>query len=117
MASSDPSDPCGCLDPQADYTAFECIRDVGVDKTNGRFGEVRVDRCRSCGRLWLHYFVEYEAFSQSGRWYRGVVTSDVAQRITPERAVEVLEALDSHLHGGSYFPSAGRSRGKVLVDG
>jgi hypothetical protein len=69
MASGD---ECGCLDPHAgSYTDFESVRDVGVDKTNGRYGEVRVDRCRSCGRLWLHYFVEYEAFSESGRCYRG----------------------------------------------
>jgi hypothetical protein len=44
------------------------------------------------------------------------VTPDVAETITSERAVEVLEALESHLYGGSYFPTAGRSKGKVRVD-
>jgi hypothetical protein len=113
MASGD---ECGCLDPQAGYTEFECIRDVGVDQTHGRCGDVRVDRCRSCGRLWLHYHVEYEAFSESGRWYRGIVTPQVAETVTPEHAVEVLEALDFHLYGGSYFRGAGRSKGSVRVD-
>jgi hypothetical protein len=109
-------DECGCLDPQTTGTAFDDFRNVGVDLTNGRYGDVRVERCRVCGRLWLHYHVEYEAFSGSGRWYRGIVTSDVAQTVTPERAVEVLEALDFNLYGGSYFGSAGRSKGHVRVD-
>lgn len=114
MASSD---ECGCLNPSAgSYTDFECVRDVGLDPTNNRYGEVRVDRCRSCGRLWLHYHVEYPAFSQSGRWYRGIVTPDVAAAVTPQGAVAILEALEFRLHGGSYFREAGRSTGRMLVD-
>ncbi len=57
---------CSCLDAYGqDLTGY---RDVGVDETEGKFADVSVRRCDRCGRLWLCYFVEYEAFTASGRW-------------------------------------------------
>ena len=56
-----------------------------------------------CQRLWLRYFVEYEAFSRSGRWARGLISEAEAEVIAPEDAPAHLERLPSYLYGGSYF--------------
>ncbi len=73
--------------------------------------------CRACGSKWLTYFVEYEGFSRSTRWYRGLVSAEVAASVTPETAVAVLDGLDWHFAGGSYFGSSGAKRsGPIRVD-
>lgn len=107
---------CGCLElgprPGGFDEAF-----VGVDGTNGRFGEVSVRTCRECGRRWLHYHVEYEAFTGSGRWYTGLIPRGERFEAGPEAAVAFLERLPWHVHGGSYFGTAGRrGAGKLSVD-
>ncbi len=40
---------------------------------------MRIARCLHCDRLWLRYAVEYEGFSHSGRWARGLITADDAK--------------------------------------
>lgn len=88
---------------------------VGIDRTNGRFGEVAVRTCRACGRRWLHYLVEYEAFTASGRWYAGVL-ADGAE-VTAEGAVALLQSLPWHAYGGSWWGTTGRrGTGAILVD-
>ena len=67
----------------------------------GRFADATLNRCRSCGRLWLRYLVEYEVFSRSGRWARGLISDEAAQTITPETAAPFLNGLDWYLYGGS----------------
>src|SRR5665213_1642351 len=57
---------CVCEQGGARFTEFES-RDAGRDETEGRFADVTLNRCRTCGRTWLRYLVEYEAFSRSGR--------------------------------------------------
>ncbi|HYJ79632.1 MAG TPA: hypothetical protein VEW03_08540, partial [Longimicrobiaceae bacterium] len=90
---------------------------VGVDATNGRFGEVSTRTCRKCGRRWLHYAVEYEAYSGSGRWYAGLLPEGIGATIKPEHAVSVIEQLPWHVCGGSYFGTAGRrGTGTLHVD-
>jgi hypothetical protein len=96
---------------------YEKVRDIGVDTTNGRYGDVTIRRCRLCGRHWLHYQVEYEAFTGSGRYFMGLITREAARSLSPEGAVEYLNAIDWHLYGGAYFGGLkGRSTGKVPVD-
>jgi hypothetical protein len=107
---------CGCLElgpaPGCFDEAF-----LGVDGTNGRFGEVSVRTCRACGRRWLHYRVEYEAFTGSGRWYAGLLPEGADAGIAPETAVAVLERLPWHVYGGSWFGTAGRrGTGRLHVD-
>jgi hypothetical protein len=93
------------------------ITEIGIDETYGRFGEVTIQTCKSCQSKWLRYFVEYEAFSESGRWYRGLISDEVANTGTPETAVEILEGLDWFIRGGSYFKTPGqRGSGRVRVD-
>jgi hypothetical protein len=92
-------------------------RDIGVDTAKGRYGDVAIETCRHCGSLWLTYFVEYEGFSRSARWYRGLISPEVAQTVTAENAVSILDGLDWHFAGGSYFDSRGmRATGPVHVD-
>lgn len=94
---------CGCLTPPLYKANFKEKRLSGHDETNNRFGEVSIETCKECGNKWLHYFVEYEAFSKSGRWYRGVITDEVSKSVTPQNSVAILEGLDWWVRGGSYF--------------
>jgi hypothetical protein len=90
---------------------------IGVDETNCRFGEVSVETCKTCGSKWLRYLVEYEAFTGSGRWYRGLASPEMLQSLTPERAVAALAGLPWYFYGGSYFKSTGqRGVGPLSVD-
>lgn len=92
-------------------------RFVGVDETAGRFGEVSILTCQDCGRPWLKYFVEYESVPRSGRWFLGLIDAPRAASITPDRAVAVLESLEWHVYGGSWFDSTGsRGKGRIAVD-
>ena len=88
------SKECICQNPSAPANTFTSTL-LGVDESHGRFGEVSLQRCLNCQRLWLQYFVEYEGSSQSGRWYRG--------EITPENAVTILKSLPEVVYGGSWF--------------
>lgn len=98
------------------FQAYEKVRFIGIDTTNGRFGEVNLWQCRKCGRYWLHYLVEYEAFTGSGRYFMGLITPLVADSLSPRGAVDYLNGLDWHLFGGSYFGKKGRSTGEVHAD-
>lgn len=107
---------CHCMTPPFDHRELETTR-VGVDETNGRYGDVNIETCRACGRLWLTYPVTYEGFSGSGRWYRGLVSADLARSVTPETAVDVLNGLAWHFAGGRLVRSSGeRQSGPIWVD-
>jgi hypothetical protein len=107
---------CACLRPPFNSKNFESTH-IGIDSTNGRFGEVDIHKCKQCKRLWLHYYVTYEALPDSGRWYRGLITEDELKRTTPEKAVGYLEKLDWYFYGGPYFQTDGmKGRGQMFVD-
>lgn len=87
---------------------------VGVDKTDGRFADVTLRRCPRCGRLWLRYQVEYEAFTSSGRWAEAPIGDDTAATITPETAAAFLDRAPFHIFGGSFWGHDGRrGRGRL----
>jgi hypothetical protein len=110
------AEDCTCFEPESFRDDFERTL-LGLDQTRGRLGEVSLDRCRQCGRTWLHYFVEYPDVADSSRWYRGLITPDVAQDVTPEQAVAVLEGLPWRLQGGAFHGRRGaRTSGPMLVD-
>jgi hypothetical protein len=98
---------CTCMRPAFDYRDFDRA-ELGVDPANGRFGDVSLQRCRHCGRAWLHYHYEVEAFSRSGRWYRGLLSEEQAARATADNALRVLAELPWHHYGGSWFETTGR---------
>jgi hypothetical protein len=107
---------CHCMMPPFDRRDF-ASRPVGVDETAGRFAEVSIETCPACGRHWLHYLVEYEGISRSGRWYRGLISEEVARTVRPEIALEVLQDLAWRFAGGSYFASAGfKTTGAISLD-
>jgi hypothetical protein len=107
---------CICEIPPIFYKNYiECY--IGTDRRKGRFADVNVNMCIHCKRKWIRYFVEYEAFSQSGRWYAGIIDDLDLKKITPENAIEFIEGLDWYLYGGSYFSSTGMvGHGKATID-
>lgn len=67
--------------------------------------------------LWLHYHVEYEAFSRSGRWFRAPIRDEKLAEITPETAVRYIEEQEWHIRGGSHFSTSGEiATGRVYAD-
>lgn len=107
--------PCQCLAPPFRAEDYR-IAPVGTDKTDGRFGDVSIATCKTCGKQWLRYQIEYEAFEKSGRWYRGAISPELAQTVTPETALAVFGQMEWYYAGGSYFESAGfRSSGAPAV--
>lgn len=110
---------CACLNPPFNFDNYTSTR-IGTDETNGRFGEVSIEKCKKCGRLWLKYKVEYEGFSNSGRWYRCQILEAEISKITPENAVDFLKKSDECFFGGSYFQTDGKrmekGTGEINVD-
>ena len=107
---------CICMILSFKYSDFDSFK-VGVDKTNGRYGDVSIKTCKKCNRKWLHYYVTYEGFSGSGRWYQGLLSEDIIKTVTPETAVEILESMDWYFYGGSYLGTAGnKGSGLISVD-
>jgi hypothetical protein len=98
--------PCPCESPTARYDLFSGLR-FGIDDTDGRYADVTISVCRTCGQPWVRYQVEYEAFTKSGRWARGKLTTEAAETLTPEEAADYIAALPSYFAGGSYFESPG----------
>ncbi|HYP41601.1 MAG TPA: hypothetical protein VEX13_14680 [Chloroflexia bacterium] len=95
-------DDCRCLQPPFVYTQFDSTF-LGVDPQEGRYADVSMDRCRTCGRNWLHYHFELEWQSRSGRWYRGLVMGEIEEGVSALNATSVLEELPWYFAGGSYF--------------
>ena len=107
---------CRCYSPPFDYRDFVSTP-IGIDTTNGRHGEVSSEVCAHCGTKWLHYFVEYEAFTASGRWFRAPISDEALATLTSEQAVPFLERQPWHFSGGSYYQSRGqRSSGTIHAD-
>jgi len=104
------------MKPPFNYQDFDS-KEIGIDKTKGRFGRVSVETCKKCGANWLQYSVEYEAFPKSGRWYRGLIWPARATAVKPETALRELEELEWYFAGGSYFNSTGfKASGWPVVD-
>jgi hypothetical protein len=104
------------MTPPFNYQDFDSAS-LGVDETNGRYGEVTIETCRACGAMWLRYFVEYEWYSESGRWYRGLITQEMLESLKPEQVPELLSSLPRYFYGGSYFRTPGREgSGPITID-
>jgi hypothetical protein len=94
---------CLCFDGRLiGHDEYE-VTFIGVDDASGRFADVAVGHCRRCGRHWIHYSWEMEAFSRSGRWYRGLISEEHARTLTPGNAASLLESLEWYFVGGSYY--------------
>ena len=118
------TDGCICIDnleslyPLRDADAHPCchVRHIGCDLTDSRYGDVDLYECGHCGRHWLNYSVEYEGYTQSGRWFSGLISREKAATMQPEEAVGYLESIEWYYRGGSYFSGkVTRVSGKVPV--
>jgi GTP pyrophosphokinase len=97
------AEDCTCFEPESFRDDFERTV-LGLDRTDAHaLAEVSLDRCRRCGRVWLHYFVEHPDQEESSRWYRAPITGQAEQEVTPQTARVVLEALPWRLQGGAYY--------------
>jgi len=102
------STACKCMTPPLNYLDYEVdsvSNSIGEDEYGG---EITIKKCIYCGTKWLQYFVEYPAFTSSGRWCQGVVTDDALSKLSSNNALGYLESLPWYLYGGSYFSSSGR---------
>lgn len=111
------STPCACLDRGARYPQTQTVRKVGFDNIHGPGADVEVIRCTGCGRLWLHYFVEYELGTRLMEvgWAMGLVDDAIAATILPEDAANYLYGLDWYVYGGSRFrQDSQRGSGRIL---
>jgi GTP pyrophosphokinase len=112
------AEDCTCFEAESFRDDFERTM-LGLDRARGdALAEVSLDRCRRCGRLWLHYFVEDPGVPESSRWYRAPVTPEMAHELAPDRAVALLESLPWRLQGGAYYGRRGeRTSGPAAVEG
>jgi len=107
---------CHCCQPPFLYRDFTS-QSIGKDETDGRYGDVSIEKCNNCGSSWLRYFVEYEAFSKSGRWFRAPMSPESTATITPEKAIDYINQQPWYFAGGSYFQSEGfRTTGVARVN-
>ena len=90
-------------------------RHLGADPSDGRYADVSLETCTDCGQLWVRYQFEFEAFTGSGRWYRGEIDADQASRLEATNAAKLLESLPSYTAGGSYFSGRVHQRSGRLV--
>lgn len=91
-----------------DYRVFESANDLKQFGPDRWYGEITVERCKQCGTLWLRYFIEYEAFTSSGRWCRAQVTEHELVNLTADDVLSHISSQPWYLYGGSFFKSAGQ---------
>ena len=101
------AEDCTCFEPESYRDDFERTV-LGLDRVGSGLGEVSIDRCRRCGRLWLHYFLEYTDVADSSRWYRAPIGPEAAREVSPDRAAAVLESVPWRLQGGAFYGRRGR---------
>jgi len=94
---TEPPTSCACLEGDAASSQYDRTF-LGTDDL---YAEVSVDHCRTCGRNWLHYFLEFERTSRSGRWYRGLIGPEVA--FSHRNAAQIFEQLRNYWAGGSHY--------------
>jgi hypothetical protein len=105
------SEVCGCTDAPGDFLINE--KYLGMDS---QYAEISIFTCSHCGRHWLRYFYENEAFTASGRWYLGSITEEQASMVTAENAKAIMEGLSWCYFGGSYYYGhRGRMAGPISL--
>lgn len=104
-------DDCSCLSGRMHYSEYDRT-ELGTD---GRHADVTAHRCKKCGRIWLNYYLEEEAFAGSGRWYRGLIPPGTA--VTAENAAALFGQIDGYFAGGSHFGGEIRRRSGPLGPG
>ena len=102
---------CACFEGEwQKRPRFDIERVTGTD---ARYAEITIERCTLCHSRWLHYLVEEEGISRSGRWFRGLISTDT--NVTAASAAQLLASLDWYWAGGSYFDGETHRRSGPLV--
>ncbi len=105
------SEVCDCLTTPNEHLSV--LQELGSDR---HFARVSLLICRGCGRHWLKYFAENEAFTASGRWFLGAISFDQHSNLKRENARLMLEGLDWYFFGGSYFDGkTGKTSGALQL--
>ena len=97
------ADACECFKPNG-TTQWTDRTDIGATAD----WNVTCMRCAKCGTPWLRAFIEHEAFSRSGRFYRAPVTDAELSGITADAALARIEAAPLRIAGGSRFDGVER---------
>ena len=105
------SPTCSCLEMAFARWNFD-EKYLGTDRN---YADISIRRCQGCGRYWLHYHYENEAFSKSGRWYRGLISPEAADSVSAENALEILGKLDWYLAGGSFYGCVFKTSGPPQI--
>lgn len=90
---------CQCFVPGT-TVAWTDKAEIGV---TDRYWDISRMRCSKCGTPWLRAFLEFEAFSRSGRHYRAPVSDVVLEGITPGIALQIIRGATFRIAGGSRF--------------
>jgi hypothetical protein len=105
------AESCGCF-----TYAYQHLVPDGELGMDAHFTEVSRLRCTRCGQQWLRCFYEAEAFSESGRWYLGAISTAQASRLTVASAKAILEGLSWYYYGGSYYQGQqGKTSGAIAL--
>jgi hypothetical protein len=97
---------CSCFEPAVRLINPKQIYS-GVDTEHSSYGEVSVEQCSGCMTFWLSFYIEYESFSRSGRWFRAPLPASLVAEVSANNAIDVLNTLTPRYAGGSYYDSAG----------
>ena len=96
---------CTCRHPPFRFTDYDTV-DLGDDEHGA---EIELSTCKSCGAIWLKYFVEEPQYSRSGRWWRVEVVAGDASALSAATAREYVERSAAGFAGGSFFGSQGHA--------
>ncbi|WP_428852593.1 hypothetical protein [Imbroritus primus] len=91
--------PCQCFSPGFKIPWAE-KSDIGVTDRDWELSKLR---CGKCSTPWLRAFLEYEAFSCSGRYYRAPTSDSALETITPDAALRIIKDATFRIAGGSRF--------------
>jgi hypothetical protein len=92
---------CTCINGESNFSDFAEVKYLGLDSDH--YGEVSISTCKNCGRYFVEYFYEHEAFTASGRRFKGLIEKERITNFTPNDALTYLNSIGWHWASGSYY--------------
>ena len=96
---------CACRHPPFPFTDYHTV-DLGEDS---RGAEVSLSTCKSCGAIWLKYFIDEPHYPRSGRWWRVEIAAADASAMSAATARDHVQRSPEGFAGGSFFDSQGHA--------
>ncbi|MCS0631866.1 hypothetical protein NX786_21275 [Telluria mixta] len=96
---------CCCRHPPFRFVDYDSV-ELGEDS---RGAEVSLATCKSCGAIWLKYFIDEPHYPRSGRWWRVEIAAADASAMSAAAARECVERSREGFAGGSFFDSHGHA--------